>query len=162
METRETGEMMAGTNITTKKTTPTIPTKTTSTKKTSTSSATTSNRSSAIASSSAGNATVQQAKASDQAVQQAANANAMGTGIFNWQLPNIIPSLDQFLGLPSVIDWQDIAIRTGLVVTGIILLLLVAWAFVRGKQQTTVNVQLPHDTGKNATTEEAMETAEIA
>lgn len=50
-------------------------------------------------------------------------------------------SLASFLGLPATIDYQDIAIRVGLVLTGVVLLVLVGWAFVRGKQETVVNVQ---------------------
>lgn len=98
-------------------------------------------RANTLTSSAAASPTVQKAQQSNQATQQA--ASAQGTGIFNWQLPNIMPSLDQFLGLPAVIDYQDIGIRVGLVVTGVLLLLIVSWAFVRGKQQTTVNVQMP-------------------
>ena len=83
---------------------------------------------------------VQQAAQSTQQTQQAAQQQAgQGTGIFGWQLPNIVPSLDQFLGLPTVIDWQDIGIRVSMVVVGIILVILVAWAFVR-QQNITVNV----------------------
>lgn len=98
-------------------------------------------RASTLTSSAASNPTVQTSTASQNATSQA--ANAQGTGIFNWQLPNIMPSLDQFLGLPTVIDYQDIAIRVSLVIVGIVLVLLVAWAFVRGKQTTVVNVQQP-------------------
>ena len=83
---------------------------------------------------------VQQAAQSTQQTQQAGQqASAQGTGIFGWQLPNIVPSLDQFLGLPTVIDWQDIGIRVSMVIVGIILVILVAWAFVR-QQNITVNV----------------------
>lgn len=97
-------------------------------------------------------------------VQQAANAQnqsqaATGTGIFNWQLPNIVPSLDQFLGLPAVIDWQDIGIRVSLVVVGVVLVILVGWSIVRGNQSTTVNVQAPAQQSGTAEAEEAAEVA---
>ena len=79
-------------------------------------------------------------------VQAAANAdqNAGAPASSSSGIPGL-PSFDlaSFLGLPTVIDWQDLGIRVGLVVTGILLLVLVAWSFVRGKQQTTVNVQVP-------------------
>lgn len=95
-------------------------------------------RASTLTSSAASSPSVQ---AGAQSQQQTANtASAQGTGIFNWQLPNIMPSLDQFLGLPTVIDWQDIGIRVSMVIVGVVLLLLVAWAFVRGKQTTNVQV----------------------
>ena len=112
-------------------------------------------RASTLTSSAANSPSAQSGTASQNATSQA--TAAQGTGIFNWQLPNIMPSLDQFLGLPAVIDWQDIAIRTGLVITGIVLLILVAWAFVRGKQQTTVNVQMP--AGQQGNMQEAAEVA---
>lgn len=93
----------------------------------------------------ANNPIVQQSVASQQqtaaAGQAATTGQAQGTGIFNWQLPNIVPSLDQFLGLPSVIDWQDIGIRISLVIIGIVLVLLVAWSFVRGQQTQNVTIQ---------------------
>lgn len=86
---------------------------------------------------------VQQAAKSTQQTQAAGQQAAQqGTGIFGWQLPNIVPSLDQFLGLPTVIDWQDIGIRVSMVIVGIILVILVAWAFVR-QQNITVNVPPP-------------------
>lgn len=97
-----------------------------------------STRTSTISSSASQSAAVQQAAQSNQQTQQ---AGQQGTGIFNWQLPNIMPSLDQFLGLPAVIDWQDIGIRVSMVFVGIVIVLLVAWSFVRGKQTTVVNVQ---------------------
>ena len=102
---------------------------------------------STLTSAASSNPTVQQSVASQKqtaAAGQAATSNTpQGTGIFNWQLPNIVPSLDQFLGLPTVIDWQDIGIRVSMVIVGIVILLLVAWSFVRGKQTTVVNVQQP-------------------
>lgn len=52
-----------------------------------------------------------------------------------------VPTLAGFLGLPAAIDWQDLLIRAGLVLVGIILLILVAWSFVQPKQ--TVQVQVP-------------------
>lgn len=97
-------------------------------------------------------------QAANQAQNQSPTAASTGPGIFDWQLPNILPSLDQFLGLPTIIDYQDIGIRVAMVLTGIILLLLVAWAFVRGKQSTTVNVQVPP--GENM--QGAEEVAEVA
>ena len=68
------------------------------------------------------------------------------------------PTLAEWAGLPSVIDWQDLAIRVGMVVVGIVLLFLVAWAFVRGEQKTTVNVQVPPG---GSVTKEAEEAAEM-
>ena len=101
-------------------------------------------RASTLSSSAANNPTVQQSVASQKQTAAAGQAaTPQGTGIFNWQLPNIVPSLDQFLGLPTVIDWQDIGIRVSLVIVGIVILLLVAWSFVRGKQTMVVNVQQP-------------------
>ena len=114
-----------------------------------------STRSTAIASGTT-NATVSTAAASEKQTAAAGQAAvAQGTGIFNWQLPNIMPSLDQFLGLPTVIDWKDIGIRVSMVITGVILAILVAWAFVRGKQtqQVTVNPTI---------SKEAVEAAEVA
>lgn len=91
------------------------------------------NATTTLSSAAAVNPTVQ---AANQAQQQA-GAPAASTGLPSFDLAS-------FLGLPSVIDWQDLGIRAGLVLTGIMLLILVAWSFVRGKQQTTVNVQLPN------------------
>ena len=100
------------------------------TKKASTRATTITKSASTSSSAQTGVASQKQTSAAGQAASQA------GTGIFGWQLPNIIPSLDQFLGLPTVIDWQDIGIRVSMVVVGIVLLLIVGWAFVRGKQTT--------------------------
>ena len=133
---------MAATNATTKKATTRA---TTITKSASTSS-----------SAQTGAASQKQTSAAGQAATQ------QGTGIFGWQLPNIIPSLDQFLGLPTVIDWQDIGIRVSMVVVGIVLLLIVGWAFVRGKQTTNVQVVNPaQQTGSTKETA-ALEAAEVA
>lgn len=114
-------------------------------------------RASTLSSSAANSPAAQSSAASQQQTGQA--SSPQGTGIFDWQLPNIMPSLDQFLGLPAVIDYEDIAIRVAMVVVGIVLILLVAWAFVRGKQNTTVNVQMPQ---KQGVTKEAEEAAEVA
>ena len=84
-------------------------------------------------------AVAQAAQSTQQTKAAGQQAMSQGTGIFNWQLPNIMPSLDQFLGLPTVIDWQDIGIRVSMVIVGIVLVLLVAWSFVR-QQNITVNV----------------------
>lgn len=112
-------------------------------------------RASTLSSSAASSPSVQSGAASQNATSQA--ASVQGTGIFDWQLPNIMPSLDQFLGLPTIIDYQDIAIRVAMVVVGVVLVLLVAWAFVRGKQNTTVNVQMTPQQQ-----EQAAEAAEVA
>lgn len=80
--------------------------------------------------------------ASNPAVQQAANADQNAGAPTSSTTPTF--DLASFLGLPTLIDWQDLAIRAGLVLTGIILLVLVAWSFVRGQQTTNVNVQLPN------------------
>ena len=94
-------------------------------------------------------AVAQAAQSTQQTAAAGQQAASQGTGIFGWQLPNIVPSLDQFLGLPTVIDWQDIGIRVSMVIVGIILVILVAWAFVR-QQNITVNVpqQEMHETGR--------------
>lgn len=73
----------------------------------------------------------------------ATTANVPTTATSPAGLLPTLPTLDQFLGLPAMIDWQDLAIRTGLVVTGIVLVILVAWSFVRGKQAINVTVQTP-------------------
>lgn len=118
---------MAATNATTKKAT-TTPAKTTAS---SSRAGTLSSASSSVSPSTLAAATNAQS-ASPQTPTQTPN-----TGLFSGL------SLASFLGLPATIDYQDIAIRVGLVLTGVILLILVAWAFVRGKQNTTVNVQVP-------------------
>ena len=110
----------------------------------------------------ASSSTSAQSSAASQKQTAAAgtSANQAGTGIFNWQLPNIMPSLDQFLGLPAVIDWQDIGIRVSMVVVGIVLLLIVGWTFVRGKQ--TTNVQVVNPAQQSGSTKETAEAAEVA
>lgn len=119
-------------------------------------------RATKITKSASSSSTAQSSAASQKQTQAAGKAATQaGTGIFGWQLPNIVPSLDQFLGLPTVIDWQDIGIRVSMVVVGIVLLLIVGWAFVHGKQTTNVQVVNPaqHDAGKMSTAEEAAEVA---
>ncbi|SRR5712692_1509625 len=65
-----------------------------------------------------------------------------------------LPTFDlaTFLGLPSVIDYQDIAIRGALVVVGVVLVILVAWSFVRGKTSQNVTVQAPAQTATKSDT----------
>ena len=78
-----------------------------------------------------------------------------------------LPTLPTFLGLPAAPDWADIAIRTGLVVGGVILVILVAHAFVRGSQRSQITVQaapgtqVQQATKASKTTEES-EAAEMA
>ena len=112
----------------------------------------TSTRASTLTDSASSSQSAQQGAASQQQTAQAGSNAPQGTGIFNWQLPNIMPSLDQFLGLPDVIDYQDIGIRVAMVVVGIILVILVAWAFVRGQQTTNVQVVNPQSVSTNEIT----------
>jgi hypothetical protein len=84
-------------------------------------------------------------------------SGASGSNPLSGFLPTF-PTLAEWAGLPSVIDWQDLAIRVGMVIVGIVLLFLVAWAFVRGEQKTTVNVQVPPG---GSVTKEAEEAAEM-
>lgn len=120
----------------------------------------TSTRASTLTDSASSSQSAQQGAASQQQTAQAGSNAPQGTGIFNWQLPNIVPSLDQFLGLPDVIDYQDIGIRVAMVVVGIILVILVAWAFVRGQQTTNVQVVNPRQQ-QARTNETAAEVAEM-
>lgn len=118
-------------------------------------------RASTITQSASTSTSVQQSAASQQQTATSGSNAPAGTGIFNWQLPNIMPSLDQFLGLPTVIDYQDIGIRVSMVVVGVILVILVAWAFVRGQQTQNVTVQTPPGTSAQPE-KEAVEAAEVA
>ena len=120
-------------------------------------------RASTISKTASTNPTVKSSAASQKQTAAAGQATTQqGTGIFNWQLPNIMPSLDPFLGLPTVIDWQDIGIRVSMVVVGIVLLLLVGWAFLRGKQTTNVQVVNPGQQSGSTKETAAEEAAEVA
>lgn len=122
-------------------------------------------RATTITKTASSSSTAQSSAASQKQTQAAGKAATQaGTGIFGWQLPNIVPSLDQFLGLPTVIDWQDIGIRVSMVIVGIVLLLIVGWAFVHGKQTTNVNVQAPSSSIQpgSSSGEAATEAAEVA
>jgi hypothetical protein len=101
--------------------------------------------------------------ATNTAASNTTSASAAG------QLAGItLPTLPTFLGLPAAPDWPDIAIRTGLVVGGVILVLLVAHSFVKGSQRSQITVQAAPGTNvqeapaKEAGKAEASEAAEAA
>ena len=134
----EEGEVMAATNTTTaKKATTTVakpatttaasPTTPAATSRTTTTSTAATNVSTGTAS-----AATNMKSASPQSATQTPNG-----GLFSGL------SLAGFLGLPAMIDYQDLAIRASLVVVGIVLFILVAWSFVQGKQSQNVTVQAP-------------------